>query len=228
MLGKLTVLSWSCEFDWAPLIWGLIPLFIHFLAAASYHFEISSAERRAFDGHRNGKATYHDSSSRIPHIDAASQNPLSHRITFIEERRKMKWWQKEFTISANHPKGLETLLKDRQVPYFAVVFNCLASLCAFFHLFFGTMIFSSLLFISVYDILNFVFWRYVLSTVACRLVLLIELMGMREEQSKGCSGEFELKNRATIRCTKPCASCQQAIPFSNGLLLQSLISYTKS
>ena len=75
---------------------------------------------------------------------------------------------------------METLLKFKRISRQAVFWNCIASTMAFFHIWFGTMLFSSIIFASVWDIMNTIFWRYLLSTVACRLILLFELAGLRE------------------------------------------------
>ena len=71
-----------------------------------------------------------------------------------------------------------------------MLLNCFAGLMAFFHRWFGTLVFSSLNFISVYDILNYVYWRYMLSTLVCRLVLMFELWGLGEEEQLEQDGEY--------------------------------------
>lgn len=108
------------------------------------------------------------------------KSPLKRSDTFIHDRATRSWWRKETTPCANQPKGLDDVLKFKKVRSFAIFFNCIASTMAFFHLWFGTLLFSSLVFVAVYDIMNSIFWRYLLSTAICRLVLLIELAGLRE------------------------------------------------
>ena len=39
-LGQKTILAWSCTFDWGPLLWSLIPIVIHGLAAIMYNVGI--------------------------------------------------------------------------------------------------------------------------------------------------------------------------------------------
>lgn len=166
MLGRLTVISWSCNFDYGPLAWSLIPLAIHGIAAVSYNIEIARTVRRV----------------RVQSSSEQSAEPSSKvLVTFLEKRANMKWWEKEFSLCANQPHGLEALLKQKKMYPLAVLLNCVASLMAFFHLLLGTMLFSSMVFIAVWDIMNSVLWRYLLSTVVCRLILLVELAGIREE-----------------------------------------------
>ena len=169
-------MSWSCTLDYGPLLWALIPLFIHFVAASSYSVEINRTEKKILKMRDDGaqKAV----SSPEP---AGTEFLLRRSVTFIERRQRLTWWQKEINICANQEKGMETLLKFKRISRQAVFLNCIASTMSFFHVWFGTMIFTSLLFAAVWDILNTIFWRYLLSTVVCRLILLFELAGLREE-----------------------------------------------
>ena len=176
-LGSQTILSWACTLDYGLLAWALIPLAIHTVAAASYNFEISSAEKRIRREAQNGDTP---------------RSPLIRSMTFLHKRAELSWLAREFTICANQPKGLELLLKEKKMSPAAVFMNCTASLMAFFHLLFGTMLFSSLVFIAVWDIMNSILWRYLLSTAICRLILLVELAGMREPGLKD-TDELEMK-----------------------------------
>jgi hypothetical protein len=173
-LGRKTVITWSCDFDYGPLAWTLMPLFIHALAAVSYRIEISRAEKRV-------KAQVSDKEKDKTMLDG---DRVKKFFDQQDEQDESSWWKREFTLCANQAKGLDALLKQNKLNPIAVFFNCAASACAFIHLLFGTMLFPSLLFIAVYDILNFVLWRYLVSTVICRLILLIELSGMRESGLK--------------------------------------------
>ena len=166
MLGRLTVLSWSCNFDYGPLAWAPIPLSIHLVGSVSYNFEIAQTEKLV--------RLRSSSNGELP------ISPLMRSMTFLSKCAELKWWQKEFVICANQPRGLNNLLKQKKMSWFAVFLNCIASTMAFFHILLGTMMFSSLIFIAVWDIMNSLLWRYLLSTVICRLILLIELAGMRE------------------------------------------------
>ena len=176
-LGSQTVLSWACTLDYGLLAWALIPLAIHLIAAMSYNFEIRRAEKRIRKEAQNGDTP---------------RSPLMRSLTFLHKRAELSWLAKEFTICANQPKGLESLLKEKKMSSKAVFLNCVASLMAFFHLLFGTMLFSSLVFIAVWDIMNSILWRYLLSTAICRLILLVELAGMREPGLKD-TDELDIK-----------------------------------
>ena len=56
---------------------------------------------------------------------------------------------------------------------------------------FGTLIFSSLTFISVFGFLNNIFWRYIAAATVCRIILMVDLTGLRavERKSEQQNGE---------------------------------------
>ena len=141
-LGRKTILAWGCTFDWGPLVWSLIPIVIHSLAAAMYNVEIRRAR------HRVKSSMAGDGRSTEPNT------PVLRSYTFITERAERKWWTKELTICANQSKGMKDLLKQTRVSRLTVLFNCASSASAFIHLVFGILLFSSLVFISVWDIMN--------------------------------------------------------------------------
>ena len=186
-------MSWSCTLDYGPLIWALIPLSIHGVAATSYKIEISRTEKEILKLRAAGV----NSPPASPLQRAGTDRLLQRSASFIERRRGRRWWQKELDLCANHEKGMETLLKFKRISRLAVFLNCIASTMAFFHIWFGTMLFSSLLFAAVWDIMNSIFWRYLLSTVACRLILLFELAGLREP---GLDEVEELKLKVEQMC----------------------------
>lgn len=69
--------------------------------------------------------------------------------------------ESEVTICAE--QGLHQDDENARVPAIAVVGNVLAGCGGFVHLVFGTIVFSSLLFVSVWDALNHILTRYLIS-----------------------------------------------------------------
>lgn len=154
-LGRKTVLAWSCLFDYGPLLWVLLPVVIHLLAAVTYNIEIRN-QRMKF------KEQCEDSDldlrlgrklSRSKTLRKAITAPLNH-----------SWWTAETRICANREKGLAVLLTERRTSKTAVFMNCAANILAFgkfclflnrpdarlngalgaVHLVFGTLLFASL------------------------------------------------------------------------------------
>lgn len=98
----------------------------------------------------------------------------------------------ETTICANHQKFD---YNHREVPRLAVSLSVFAGMIGWVHAALGIVIFSSLLFVSVTDVLRSVLWRYIVSSAVCRLILLIELGGLRNGyglKRDGDSEEMEL------------------------------------
>ena len=60
----------------------------------------------------------------------------------------------------------------------AVCLNWVAVILAYAHWIFGTLVFSSTLFIGTLDALG-VIARYLASALVCRMILLVELAGIR-------------------------------------------------
>ena len=90
-----------------------------------------------------------------------------------------RWFHSESTPSAFSTK-LEDLtkLKDYQQTTKAQTFKSLASACVFVHFVFGTLVFSSTLFIGTLDALGIV-GRYLASALLCRIVILLEIGGIK-------------------------------------------------
>lgn len=66
-----------------------------------------------------------------------------------------------------------------ETPRIAVLLAVVAGAMSFVHVTFGIIIFSSLQFVSVWDVLNNILWRYVASSAVCRLLLIMEILGLR-------------------------------------------------
>ena len=60
----------------------------------------------------------------------------------------------------------------------AICLNWIALILAYAHWVLGTLVFSSTLFIGTLDALG-VFTRYLASALVCRMILLVELAGIR-------------------------------------------------
>lgn len=54
----------------------------------------------------------------------------------------------------------------------------------FIHIAFGILVFSSVQFVSVWDVMNKIIIRYLGSTFATRMILLIEIGGLRQLYNK--------------------------------------------
>ncbi|KAL9613066.1 MAG: hypothetical protein Q9167_002365 [Letrouitia subvulpina] len=88
----------------------------------------------------------------------------------------MRWLWNEANPSANHAKPEFNI--GTPEARIAVCLNWIAVILAYAHWIFGTLVFSSTLFIGTLDALG-VIARYLASALICRTILLIELAGIR-------------------------------------------------
>jgi hypothetical protein len=76
---------------------------------------------------------------------------------------------------------------------FGIGLSDLAAFLAFFHIIFAIITFSGLLFLTVSDAIGSIGMRLVVSSLLCRIVVMIELGGLRgnkEETQKSAKNEF--------------------------------------
>lgn len=167
-IGSKTILSWGCTAVFLPLLWTSLAAVPHIPAALSYGIV---KWKHRWNDDKN------DSSSNF-------------------WRRCTSMVAAELTVCANqeHSRKVDTA----SVPLVAITLNIIAGGLSFVYLFVGTVVFSSLVFISVWEVLNQILWRFVVSTAAARLILMVELGGLRggprnkagetQEDSKGQYG----------------------------------------
>jgi hypothetical protein len=165
-VGRKSILSWGCTTTFGPLLWSTLAFIVHVVAAVSFYF----AQRCVVKQH----ADIPSAGSRIPDGGLSLWRRL-------EKFLQLLWRQvvKEMTLCAEQVKTEYDV--DAHVPPLAVLGNVLAGVAGFLQMVFGIIIFSSLQFVSVWDVLNNVLWRYVLSTIVCRLILVVEISGLRRE-----------------------------------------------
>lgn len=151
-MGNKTILSWGCTNVVGPLIWTSLAVVLHAISALSYNMIIWELQKNSAMQHE-GKAPW---------------------------RRLRSVLKAEFMTCANHEVPVQVTRRDQgSIPAKAVALNILAGAASFIHLALGTIIFSSLVFISVWDVLNCILWRFVLATCIARLILIIEVAGLR-------------------------------------------------
>ena len=102
------------------------------------------------------------------------------------------WLWKEANPSANHLKlDLDTGMPETRT---AVCLNWVAVILAYAHWIFGTLVFSSALFIGTLDALG-VIARYLASALVCRMIMLVEIAGIRAVEEEETAERFNLEAR---------------------------------
>lgn len=163
-LGKSTILSWKCLYPYMQLSWHFIPL---------APFACATIALWRSKGFENGESK------------TKSSNFLS------------RWLHSEFKLSANHTKLVYR--KNDAKPFDAEPFdviglNGLAVTCIYVHWVFGTLLFSSVLFIGTLDALG-VIARYLASALFCRVILLVELSGIKGAEEPETATELSVRAR---------------------------------
>lgn len=156
-MGNKTILSWGCTNVVGPLLWTSLAAVLHAISALSHNMVMWELQKN----------------SAVQHEE---QTP------WMRLRSALK---AELMTCSNHEVPIQVTRRDQgSIPARAVALNILAGGASFIHLAFGTIIFSSLIFISVWDVLNCILWRFVLATCIARLVLIIEVAGLRASHTR--------------------------------------------
>ena len=157
-LGTHGIVSFRCNSTLLPLLWGLWPFCIHAIAALSYLFSNTLALSRA--NHHHQQQQQHEEPN-----DVIRDVPLSR-----------SGFSNEITPCANHLKPTPITTDE---PKTVLALNYLASFLALIHIVFGTLIFSSLLFVSITRAI-YIMCRLILSALVCRTVMSFEIAGLRD------------------------------------------------
>ncbi|KAI1733655.1 hypothetical protein F4680DRAFT_454718 [Xylaria scruposa] len=178
-LGSQTVISFSSDSSYQPLLWYLFTLVIHTFGTLTVYLRVSLR----FDSN--------------PLETNWKRRPLVYGI-----------WAKvyqEFKLSG-HQSVAELRLR-KETTWF-LLFSWITSTGTIVHIIYGTIIFSGTLFIGTQDALLVVF-RYFLSTVICRIILMMEISGMRHSTKV-----FELINDGVPLVERGPAKYSNGVPIT--------------
>lgn len=181
-IGRKSILAFGCTTTYAPLVWSSLPSAIHLVSVLSYFIARKVALRRRsterpLEEAESSKTTENIEQTPSRIIQAApAHTPPAERFYKVW-RSCHDAWLSEITICVNHSKSHD--LQDKTVPRISVLLAITAGLMNFCHVTFGIIIFSSLQLIAVEDVFKRVLCRYVISSTACRLLLIIEMSGLK-------------------------------------------------
>ncbi|KXJ87649.1 hypothetical protein Micbo1qcDRAFT_215502 [Microdochium bolleyi] len=145
-----------------------------------------SRPRSSRDTHRNVSRPAH----RPSHLLLADSMPA--------------WLRHELTPMAYAPR---VDLEDRDHGYLYMLLGYLVSVSAAAHVLYGTLLLSSLLFISLADAVGIV-WRFGANTIVCRILLGYEITAMRENVSGVMAGKKKEDCHGAGSCGCRCGSRQ--------------------
>ena len=182
-LGTDTVESFDCLSYYYPVIWWLLAVLIHSLAAIPFILRQLEKNNTAV-----GPAFPHDRTpSAMPTMQSKvfkgtikqqwRDGLMTKFQTYLATTKRYlilvgKAIQSEVTICANQPPS-----RKIKVSKWTIVLNCCGGVLGFAHIVFGTVVFSAMLFIMTQDAAICV-GRFGASAICCRAVLVFELVGM--------------------------------------------------
>lgn len=151
-LGTFAILSFSSDNSFQPLLWMLAGFLIHVIGAIAVFFRFTLR----------------------PKVSAAPRGAGRKAASFL-----LFIWSKigqDFRL-CNHQPAAELHVRKRIHAFY--LFSWLTSTLTIAHIVYGTLIFSSSLFIGTEDAV-IVFGRQFGSVILCRIILMIEIRGISD------------------------------------------------
>ena len=184
-MGRNTILARSCTTQFMPLLWAVLPSVLYAIAGANYYFLMAK------------RTTY--VTRRPPSKDGSSTRHLL-RYTFDTIRR---WLISEITFCANREEiREETRLRSKARVLVVRLLDIGIGIIGFIHFVFGTAAISSLQFVTVLDTFSKIILHFALSTFICRLILIVELTGLKRSVIES-SVVFEQLASGSPSCRHP-------------------------
>lgn len=165
-LGRMAICMVGPSFIYFPLTWALIGILVHVVGAIVLRLR---ARRAATP------------------VAAPAGKPGQHRrgLLFQVLHRLRTLGTLEFSLlgkQAQNGEVIQVEWLDESVAFLVIAW--FHSLCCVSHLIYGTVIFSGVIFLGPLDAF-LVFLRYLVSCLLCRIILMYELVGLREAYNSG-------------------------------------------
>lgn len=182
-LERRGILSWGCTRNWPTIVWACIPLVIHGIAAIGYKLTLEKSSPYSI----SNAIVMRQAPTFFTRLDAADKGATAtttehdpHNIPI--QQRNHQWIHREWLSCASHSYAswirLPSVDPSTRVTI-GVMLNCIAGFLSFFHLLYGTVVFSGLLFIDPLDAIGQIAMRFLTSSMICRFIVLVEIAGMR-------------------------------------------------
>ena len=159
-LGIRTVCSIWSDNVIAPILWSTLTVGIHTLGSILLRLQIKRIDL-----------------SKTPSVkDAQRSNSMPEKLPKELYRVLRKWARTEFQSSCCQKSIHVTAFGERHI---VIIFSWILSTLIVSHVIYGTIVYSSLYFIGPRDALVVVV-RFMTSVLACRIVCMFEIAGLRE------------------------------------------------
>ena len=190
-----SILSWGCTRTWPLIVWAFVPTLIHWIAAVGYRMTLDKScaipvsqrppvVQQVQSPSTDAEAVKID--AKVAHVSSVCVSKgcgghAEHKESSILQNMKA-WLTREATSCASHSSAFNLrhpLEQSSPRANFGIFLNCIASFLSFFHVLYGTVVFSGILFVSNLDAIGTVVLRGLASAIVCRFLVLVEMGGMR-------------------------------------------------
>ncbi|KAI0894961.1 hypothetical protein F4806DRAFT_103846 [Annulohypoxylon nitens] len=173
-MGQKAILAWGCTTQFGPLLWAVFALVPQFLVMGGH-----AMMTRSTDTKYRPKQPNEEHNSRLKKLLAAVRKSLRTLATEI-----LAIINKEITVCANQELRLSVTEKPSPLEVFLNMIAqgmCVVLWC------FGVSMFPSMLFMTVHDVFEHIFMPLFFSAIFCRIILMIELAGLRYVMNRNIS-----------------------------------------
>ena len=190
-LSDHAVISWGCTRTWPMFVWVFVPMVIHGLAALGYRFTLERSTPSISEGVKIANTFF----TRVLAADNDRKEPQAQHLvlgqpgeesTHIQSlgrsASRSGRFRREWLPSAAHIDAIWLRLPCENPSgrvSIGILLSCIAGFLSFFHLLYGTVAFSGLLFVDALDAISQVMLRFLASSMLCRFIVLVEIAGMR-------------------------------------------------
>lgn len=184
-ITKRIVLSWGCTSQSVVFIWVLLSIVVHITSAAGFALlrrapgrgELKPLANFSLDAATS--ATRDKKQTSVIARSWAKLTKVIRNMANVVVARCVKTFKTELTPCRMHDCRCLGDDDTRLSGWIATLLITASSCFSFGHIVYGTIVFSSLQFITVSDAINLVIWRFVISTVVCRVIIIVETRGIQ-------------------------------------------------
>ena len=176
-----------CKGTWPVLLWACVPIFIHGLAAIGYKLTLEKRQTR-MSTVPNVPIGYYSQQGAV-NQDWKTPTQRANDMSNYDQAQNndgrggiIGWLQSEVMSCASHLQKIQLRLPRETMStkvHIGIGLTCISGFLSFFHLLYGTVTFSGLLFIHTLDAIGLVLMRLLASAIVCRFIVLVEIAGMR-------------------------------------------------
>lgn len=214
-IGRKTILAWGCTTQFAPFAWAVSPSLVFAIAGAKNYYLVTKAketteEMRGISLYHNGDTNNDSNSSSntlnrrknpprglfnaILHYISRETTVCANRSTTKNNRNNNPGTQQLNVFTNTNTTTTTTTTTPKLKTKARIISNLIdlaIAIVGVLHFAFGVAAFSSLQFVTVMDAFGRILFRFALSSLLCRVVVVVELAGLGLGVGGGVGAEGE-------------------------------------